>query len=459
MLLGDLLDHIGKEVEWFRVQHFGNLAAELGDASSRNHFTTGQCQRLDHGARMAFDGAQHAEFAWRDEQDRRTGAPCPPRTPDAVHIGLDVVGYVVVDHMADAGNVDAARRHVGGNHDVERTVAQLFNHPLAHLLVHVAVQRGNRVATRLQPSGQLVGSGLGTHEHQRGIQIFLHVQDTRQRIELVGAADSPVALANGLDRARRRLDAHLEGFVHVGARHATDRLAHRCREQRGLALARGMREDPLDVLDEAHAQHLVGLVEHHGTQAGKLQAVAFDMVDDPPRRADHHMRAATQLAQLHRHALPAIDWQYLETRQVPRVLLERFGNLDRQFPRGRQHQHLRFATLQVEPLQRRQGEGGGLAGTGLGLAKQVAPGQQGFHTGLLDWRRTLIAQVGQRLQQGGGQFKLGKGAVGIGHWKISVAGKRVTVRRPRFAGAQYEGAPLLRRPLRAGNTAHGLFCG
>ncbi len=58
------------------------------------------------------------------------------------------------------------------------------------------------------------------------------------------------------------------------------------------------------------------------------------------------------------------------------ITLECFGDLDRQFARWRQHQRLWLGLAQVKLVQDRQGECGGLAGTGLGLAEHILAGQQ-----------------------------------------------------------------------------------
>ena len=66
----------------------------------------------------------------------------------------------------------------------------------------------------------------------------------------------------------------------------------------------------------------------------------------------------------------------MEAVQVRGVALKRFGDLDRQLARRRQHQRLRRALLQVDARQDRQRERGGLAGAGLRLAEHVRACEQ-----------------------------------------------------------------------------------
>ena len=152
---------------------------------------------------------------------------------------------------------------------------------------------------------------------------------------------------------------------------------HRRREQRDLPLRRRLLEDPLDVVDEAHAQHLVGLVEHEVRQRRELQRAALEVIDDAARRADDDVHAAPQAVQLRRVALAAVDRQHVKAGQVRRVALERLGDLDRQLARRHQHQRLRRALLHIDARQDRQRERGGLAGAGLRLADDVRACEQG----------------------------------------------------------------------------------
>jgi hypothetical protein len=43
----------------------------------------------------------------------------------------------------------------------------------------------------------------------------------------------------------------------------------------------------LDVVDETHAQHLVGFVEHQRGQSGQIERAALEVIDHAARGADH----------------------------------------------------------------------------------------------------------------------------------------------------------------------------
>jgi hypothetical protein len=85
-------------------------------------------------------GAQHAALARRDEQDGVAGAAGAAGAADAVHVGLGVVGNVVVDDVADAGHVEP-RAATSVATTMSRAVLELLDDPLAQALGHVAVER------------------------------------------------------------------------------------------------------------------------------------------------------------------------------------------------------------------------------------------------------------------------------------------------------------------------------
>ena len=65
-----------------------------------------------------------------DEGDRHAGGAGPAGAADPVHVGLVVVGALVVDHVRDPVDVDAAGGDVGGDQDVDTAGAE----PLQRLL-------------------------------------------------------------------------------------------------------------------------------------------------------------------------------------------------------------------------------------------------------------------------------------------------------------------------------------
>jgi nicotinate-nucleotide adenylyltransferase len=284
------------------------------------------------GWRVARSIAMSMLLARRDEQDRLAAAAGAAGAADAVDVGFGVGRDVVIQHVADAFDVEAARGDVGGDEDVELAVLELLDEPLALRLRDVAVDRGGAETARLQLLREFLGGRFGAREDDHRLERF-GFEDARERVEFLQAADVPVALADVGRGGRLGLDRDLDGLAQVGLRDALDLARHRRREQRDAARFGRFLEHGFDVVDEAHAQHFVGFVEDERFELREIERAAFEMIDDAPRRADDDVRAALEAAELRAVALAAVDRQHVETGHVRGVALERLGDLDREFAR------------------------------------------------------------------------------------------------------------------------------
>ncbi len=92
----------------------------------------------------------------------------------------------------------------------------------------------------------------------------------------------------------------------------------------------GVGEDRLDVLGEAHLEHLVGLVEDEEAQLAQVEGALLEVVHDATGRADDDVHAATQRGELDAVALAAVDRQDLDALHVGGVLLEGLRHLERE---------------------------------------------------------------------------------------------------------------------------------
>ena len=80
--------------------------------------------------------------------------------------------------------------------------------------------------------------------------------------------------------------------------------------------ARRLLQDRADVVEEAHVEHAVGLVQDDHLHLVQDQRAAVEVVHDAARRADDDLRAIAQAAQLAVVGLAAVD------RNFPHALLE-----------------------------------------------------------------------------------------------------------------------------------------
>ena len=116
-----------------------------------------------------------------------------------------------------------------------------------------------------------------------------------------------VGLPDGVDGRGLPGDGDVDRVVQVLAGDGPDGRRHGRGEQRGLPLAGSVGQDAVDVLGEAHPQHLVGLVQHQELQPGQVERAALEVVDDPAGGADDDLRAGPQGGALRQEAGAAVD--------------------------------------------------------------------------------------------------------------------------------------------------------
>ncbi len=138
------------------------LGVHIIDGGHR-HFT----ERL---ARGFFDGPEQVALARGDKQDRLAGAPGAAGPANAVHVGLGVVGNVVVDHVRDALHIEPASGNVGGHQQVNFSSLERLDQLLALVLGHIAVEGLGREPASAQAVRQLFGGDFGSGKHNHGIE-------------------------------------------------------------------------------------------------------------------------------------------------------------------------------------------------------------------------------------------------------------------------------------------------
>ncbi len=399
-------------------------------------------------ARVALDALQQPPLARLPERDRAPLTAGPPGAPDPVDVDLLVERHVVVDDEVDVLHVEPARGHVGRDHDLHAPLAQARHDDLPLGLAHAAVDRLGAMPVRLEPLGQLGAGALGAHEHQHRL-VVLGLEHPLERLPLLAGRHARGELGDARDGERLVLDPDVGGVAQVALGHAPDRAGQGGREQRHLPLGGRVLEDPLHVVDEPHLEHLVGLVEAEEAHAAEVERPALEVVLHPPRRADHHVHPAAQRAELDPDRLAPVDREHLHAALAEAAAVGPHGlaHLQRQLAGRHQHDRLHPVGVGVEVVQQGQREGGGLARAGLGLAEQVAPGEERGDRASLDRRRLLVAELLEGAQQRRREPELGEGGLALGSGRRRGRRRRSGLRR---------GGRLGRRRLGCGLVAGGL---
>ncbi len=318
---------------------------------------------------------------------------------------LGVERHVEVEHRRQVDDVEAARGDVGGDQDVDGAALERLERLQPLVLRLVAVQGVGSQAIALERARQAGAAELGVDEDQRLRDAAL-LQETQHRAPLVVGGDAvEVLLDVGRGRVRARHLDH-QRILQIALGEAPDLGREGRREEQRLALLRQVREDPLQVGQEADVEHPVGLVENDVLDLVQDAVLGLDVVEQAPRRRDQHLDALLQLERLRLHVDAAEDDGDAQL-GVRRVALDVVGDLVGELARRCDHERAhrmarrRHAGVLVRQhlVQQRQRERRRLAGAGLGRAHDVAAGQDERDRLGLDRRHRRVALVGDRALQ------------------------------------------------------------
>ena len=370
------------------------------------------------------DGRQQLDFVGADQRHRLTRGAGTAGTADAVHVVLGDDRQVEVDHPRQFADVQATGGHVGGGQHTHLAGLESLQRAQARRLRLVTVDRVGSDALGQQQLLQLVDALAGLGEHQQLVPATLAVQ-VQQQLALALLVHRHQPLLDPLGRGVARADLDGQRVAQQFLGHQADGVGEGGGEQQGLALARQRTEQLVQLLGEAQVEHAVGLVQHQRLQLVEAHRVLPVQVEQATGGGHQQVDALAQLHHLRVDADPAVhrvgaQWQVL------RVLLHRLRHLLGQLAGRHQHQrahrvgrHLRAFHGQL--LQQRQGEAGGLAGTGLRRSEHITALEHGGNGLLLHRRGLAVIECLKSAQDGIDQAKVGEGHGGAtGSGKLPV---------------------------------------
>ena len=311
----------------------------------------------------------------RNERDRLALCSGTPRAADAV----DVVGHrrrqVVVIDVGHALDVESARRNVRRAEDLQFCTAELAQDETALRLREVAAERVDEIAALCELHHERTGALLRGAEHHGKIRCLL-VDGGTEAIELVPCTDGNDDLLDGSEGHCLSRETDVRGVGHEPLCQAHNALGHRCREECELIVLCHSAEQGLHILDEAHLQHLIRLVEDDLVYTAERKRSAPYVIEQTSRRTDDELRTAAQLFLLALDIRPAIDHNGANTKGLG----ERFGDaldLDGELARRCDDECLRRRALRLDAHKERQEISECLARPRLRLCDYVAPRAHG----------------------------------------------------------------------------------
>ena len=298
---------------------------------------------------------------------------------NAVHVVLGVHGYVEVDHRIDALDVDAAAHHVRGDKHLDLALAEPLEGLLARLLRAVSVHHVHLEACALEDLRDIIHAVLGAAEDQHALRLHAGaaagLDKCLQELRLLALRDGAEVLLHGVGGLAHASNLHVGGVSQQRVDGALDAGWNGCREEQRLVLLGQSMHNAADAGPKAHVEHAVGLVEHKHLHLGKAHVVVLHEVEQAPRRGNQQVAALLEL----RNLLVKLGATHHDDGALARLLAHHAHHvvdLRGKLARWCYHQGERLLAsglLTLNELQRRQGEGSGLAGARLRGGNHVAP--------------------------------------------------------------------------------------
>ena len=136
-------------------------------------------------------------------------------------------------------------------------------------------------------------------------------------------------------------------------------------------------QQPGHVMDEAHVQHPVRLVQHHGFRRIHPDGAALHVVGQPSRCGHYDLGMFFQRVDLAADGCAAVQAHCPNAGFIGVEDPQLIGDLDGKLPGGGQDHRLNALVLRVDMLHNGDAVGKGLACTGGGLGDHVPPFQHG----------------------------------------------------------------------------------
>src|SRR3569833_3094962 len=286
------------------------LVHETKELFAAHILSAGDLHFMERHLYDAFDLSELSDLPAVNNGDRYPCIPSSTGTTAAVRIYFHVIRQLIVDHMRNTLYVDTSCSHIGRYQKLQRFLPELSHHLVTLLLGKVPVQRIDVVSFPGELLRNILRIGLGTGEDD-AIDPRIEVDQPFQCLIAMLGIYYVILVIDVLVGRIHLAYRDLLRAVHVLLADPADLRRHRCAEQPGSFSLRCVLQDELDVILEAHIQHLICLIQHHIFYLLQVDGLPFDKVDQPAGCRHHDLDAALQVPDLQSDGGPAVYRQQM----------------------------------------------------------------------------------------------------------------------------------------------------
>ena len=234
------------------------------------HFIAWHHDALEFLANQFFDVGQSALFFAADKRDGDTCLAGAAGATDTVHIVFCQEGQIVIDHILEIRNIQAAGGHFGGYQYPYLAFLEFSERPAAAALGFFTVHYGTGDTVEIQLLDQMIRIFTGGGKHQHLLPV-LAPDKFRQEFTLAALLYRVDYLADGHRCGVLAVGRDDLGLVHYLIGQAPHRAREGGREHQILPLLGGALKYFVDIVDKAHIQHTVCFIQYQHFQRAQTQ--------------------------------------------------------------------------------------------------------------------------------------------------------------------------------------------
>lgn len=315
--------------------------------------------------------SHHTDILGGDKVDGNTLSTETTTSTNSVDVVLLVSRQVVVNNQRDLLDIDTSGQQIGGDQNSRRTGSELVHNGVSLTLRQVSVNSRHSEVVLLQLSHQRLNLGSGVTEDD-SLGDGNRVVQVTQTVELVLLLlNVDVVLLDTFQGQLVLLDQNTDRVVHELGGDLQHVLGHSGGQKNNLGGLWQQLEDVVDLLLETRRQHLIGLIQNEHLNLVGLEVSSVDHVEHSTRSTHDNLDTRSEGLDIVSHrgtTNRSVDGNLQVQTNVGDDVLD----LQSQLSGWSQDQSLGSLLVDVNVLQSRNGEGGSLTGTRLGLGQHVS---------------------------------------------------------------------------------------
>ena len=314
------------------------------------------------------------------------------RTTDAVDVVLVFIGHFKVEHRVHIVHVDASCRHIGGDEHTELPIAEQLHHRFPLFLGNVAVDTLGIHTPHLQKLRKTLSAALRIAEAHDAVVVLL-IEDLHDGIHLPIGRHFKAILQNVGLILLRGTDGDLLGVTLIDPRDVHHLAGDGGGEHTQILTVGDLVQNTGHIVDKAHVQHTVGLVQHHRFHILHHHGAALHVVAETAGGRHHDLGTALQSLDLLADGLTAVEADNAHALVAHRHLTHLVGDLNSQLAGGGENNGLHLLAGGIDRFNNGDAEGHGLARARRGFCDDILALHHGRDTACLHRRRNGISFV------------------------------------------------------------------